>query len=211
MRRGIVLRRTGSRPGLACRIEAGRRRRRDSRHRRVRPRMDRSRRLVDSGFRLATLIHPSAAVAADAIVGDGTVIAACAVVNAAAKLGIAAIVNSAAVAEHDCIVGNGCIISPGARLAGGVRIGNEAWIGIGATILERISIGNGAVIGAAPSCCATCRRTRSLTACRQELSARCLNDSAARNPHSDQPDRALLHDGALLCGVAAIERRPARR
>ncbi len=104
--------------------------------------------LKQAGFELATLIHPSATIAADVSLGEGTVVAAGAVINPGTTIGTAVIINSGAVVEHDCVVDDGAHICPGVKLAGQVRIGAGAWIGIGSTIIERITIGRCAFIAA---------------------------------------------------------------
>jgi UDP-N-acetylbacillosamine N-acetyltransferase len=104
--------------------------------------------LRSKGFELATAIHPRAVVAADAPIGAGTVIAAGAVVNPNSKVGENVIVNTLASVEHDCVIEDGAHLSPGVRLAGHVHIGRCVWVGIGTTIIERLQIGAGSIIGA---------------------------------------------------------------
>ena len=103
---------------------------------------------IDAGFRLATLIHPRAVVAADCKIGDGSVIAANAVLNPGTICGECVIVNTSSSIDHDCHVGDGAHVGPGACLGGFVSIGPAAWIGIGAVIRDHLSIGEMAVIGA---------------------------------------------------------------
>ncbi|HVG28335.1 MAG TPA: NeuD/PglB/VioB family sugar acetyltransferase [Pyrinomonadaceae bacterium] len=100
------------------------------------------------GFRIATAIHPRAVIAADASVGEGTVVAAGAVVNPGARIGEDVIINTAASIDHECVVEDGAHVSPGVRLAGRVSVGRGAWIGIGAVIIGGVRIGAGALIGA---------------------------------------------------------------
>jgi UDP-N-acetylbacillosamine N-acetyltransferase len=100
------------------------------------------------GFRFPALIHPSAVVARDAVIGAGSAICAGAVVGPGARIGEQVIMNTLASADHDCDLGDAVHISPGARLAGDVRVGTGAWIGIGASVIERRSIGEWAVVGA---------------------------------------------------------------
>ena len=53
-----------------------------------------------------TLIHPSAQISINASIGIGTVVMACATINAAAKVGKHCIINTGAVIEHDNIISN---------------------------------------------------------------------------------------------------------
>ena len=112
--------------------------------------------LVESGFSLATAIHPRAVVAASAKVGAGSVIAAGAVVNPAAVVGDHVIINTAASVDHECVLGDGVHVSPGARLGGGVVVGRGSWVAIGATVLPRVKIGENAIVGAGIGCLGGC-------------------------------------------------------
>ena len=62
-------------------------------------------RLLEAGMPLATVVHPTAVVAAGVAIGDGTFVAPFAVLHADARVGRACIVNTAAVVEHDCVAG----------------------------------------------------------------------------------------------------------
>ncbi len=104
--------------------------------------------LKSKGFELVTAVHPRAIIATGVPIGAGTVIAAGAVVNPNATVGENVIVNTCASVEHDCVIEDGVHLSPGVRLAGGVRIGRGAWVGIGATIIDKLRIGAGTIIGA---------------------------------------------------------------
>ena len=105
-------------------------------------------RAVALGARTISVIHPSARVSRFAEVGDGTFVAAQAVVGPSARVGQGVIINHGAVVDHDCIVGDHCHIAPNASLGGGVRLGHRVLIGAGAVVLPGVSIGDDAVIGA---------------------------------------------------------------
>lgn len=100
------------------------------------------------GYRIPTLVHPTAAVSPRATLGAGTVVCAKAVVAVGAVVGRGCIVNTGATVDHDCVLGEGVHICPGAHLAGNVEIGSRAWFGIGAVARQGIRIGADAVIGA---------------------------------------------------------------
>lgn len=103
---------------------------------------------VALGARVVRVIHPSAQVSRFAAVGDGTFVAASAVIGPSASVGRGVIINHGAVVDHDCVVGDFCHIAPNASLGGGVRLGHRVLIGAGAVIRPGISIGDGAVVGA---------------------------------------------------------------
>lgn len=97
---------------------------------------------------LPTLVHRTAFVANDSIIGKGGQILAHASVCSHAIIGRGVVVNTAASVDHDCVVEDGVHIGPGARLAGEVKVGRYAFIGIGAAVLPRLTIGESAIVGA---------------------------------------------------------------
>lgn len=105
-------------------------------------------RLLEIGFIMPALVHPSAVVSPSAMIGDGSVVMPLAVINAAATIGRLVIVNSAAVVEHDCVLGDGCHVAPGTRLGGCVTVGRQTMIGIGSAVRPEARIGDHAVVGA---------------------------------------------------------------
>lgn len=100
------------------------------------------------GFRLPTIVDPSAVLASDVEVGEGAFIGKAAIVNSAAMIGAMAIVNSGAVVEHDCIVGDFSHIAINASLCGECHVADAVLVGAGAVVLQGISIGSGAIVGA---------------------------------------------------------------
>ncbi len=95
-----------------------------------------------------TLIHPSAQIGVGATIGKGTVVMACAAVNACASIGDHCIINTGAVVEHDNVLENYVHISPNAALGGTVFIGEETHIGIGATVINNVSVCANCTVGA---------------------------------------------------------------
>lgn len=104
--------------------------------------------LLEFGYQLATVQHPSSIVATNTRIGDGCMILAGAVINPGATIGTSTIINTRSVIEHDCHVGNFSHIAPNATLGGGVYVGDLAMVGLGATVLPGITIGNHSIVGA---------------------------------------------------------------
>lgn len=104
--------------------------------------------LVKKGLKPATIFHPSAQIADNAVIGDGCQFMAGTIVNPLAQLGKECIINTNASVDHECILGDGVELAPGATLCGHVRVGDNGWICAGATILPRIRIGANSIIGA---------------------------------------------------------------
>ena len=86
------------------------------------------------------IIHPSAWVSQEALIGDGTVIMPGAVVRGSAKIGKHVIVNSGAVVEHDCVLEDFVHIAPGAHLCGNVHVGEGTLVGVGVGIAPNTTI-----------------------------------------------------------------------
>lgn len=104
--------------------------------------------LTSAQFPIATVIHPNAIISDSVVIGRGTVIMPGAIVNADSQIGAGCIVNSNAVVEHDCILEDCVHLSPGALLAGGVKVGTITWIGIGASVIQKVIIGKNVIVGA---------------------------------------------------------------
>lgn len=94
------------------------------------------------------VVHPTAFVASDVILGVATVVLPKAVIHVGAELGPGVIVNSGSIIEHDCVLGSFVHVSPGAVLAGGVRVETEAWIGASAVVVPGVTIGARSIVGA---------------------------------------------------------------
>jgi acetyltransferase EpsM len=100
------------------------------------------------GFALATAIHPTASVAADAVIGAGTVVRAQSVIGPGTQVGENCIIGYGALVSHTCVIGDGVHLGSGVNVAGSVRIGRATWIGIGATVIDPRSVGSNSLIGA---------------------------------------------------------------
>ena len=104
--------------------------------------------LVARGLKPVTLIHPSAVIAKDADIGEGSQIMAGVVIGPKARIGKQCIVNVRAGIDHETVLEDGVEISPGATLCGLIRVGTCSWIAAGATVLPMVRIGENAVVGA---------------------------------------------------------------
>ena len=82
------------------------------------------------------------------LLGKGVQIFPNAVVQNNAKVGDYSILNTGAILEHDCICGNGVHIMPGAVIGGNSVIDDYVSIGLNATVLPKVKIGEGAIVGA---------------------------------------------------------------
>jgi sugar O-acyltransferase (sialic acid O-acetyltransferase NeuD family) len=118
------------------------------------------------------LVHPSAVIADDAQVAEGTVVMAGAVVNPGSRIGRHCIINTGACIDHDNVLEDFSSAAPGAVTGGNVRVGRASAVCIGASVRHGVTIGSNTVVGAGavvlrdlpPSCVAygvPCRVVRS--------------------------------------------------
>jgi len=103
---------------------------------------------IEMEFEWQTVVHPTAYVHATAELGEGTFVAAGAVIQPDVTIGPHSIINTGATVDHDCVIGGWAHIAPGAHLAGSVSVGEGALIGVGAAITPGIRIGDWAILGA---------------------------------------------------------------
>lgn len=105
-----------------------------------------SNRLRQSGFELATVIHPRAYVSPSAVVGQGSAIMAGAIVGTEARIGQGVIVNCGAVVDHHCRVKDFGHLGVNAAMAGGSILGRGGWMQAGSALGYGVSIEEGAVL-----------------------------------------------------------------
>jgi sugar O-acyltransferase (sialic acid O-acetyltransferase NeuD family) len=98
--------------------------------------------------RLATVTHPSCVVAGTAVIEEGAMLMAGAIIGPDARVGRFCIVNTAASVDHDDVLEDGVNICPGAHLAGNVTCREDVFVGIGAAVIQGVTIGRRAIVGA---------------------------------------------------------------
>lgn len=103
--------------------------------------------LIQLGFDIVDVIHPSAVISPSVSMGKGPMVMAGVMINADTRIGDNVIINTGAVVEHDCRIGSHAHVATGAKLSGGVIVGEGAHIGTGAAIRNHITIGKHAVVG----------------------------------------------------------------
>lgn len=98
------------------------------------------RKFAKRGYRFLQLVHPSAVIAPDVVLGEGVQVMAGAVVQTGTVIGDNVIINTKASVDHDCRIGSHVHIAPGVVLSGGVTIGDKSHIGTGAVIVQAVSL-----------------------------------------------------------------------
>jgi sugar O-acyltransferase (sialic acid O-acetyltransferase NeuD family) len=100
------------------------------------------------GLKFCTLVHPTAYVSPLATLGDGVFVGANSVIGPGARIADHVFVNRGVTIGHDTWIDAFSRVQPGSHLGGLSRIGRGVTIAIGATLVERLRVGDGAVIGA---------------------------------------------------------------
>ena len=99
------------------------------------------------GFQIPIIIDPTAIIANEVKIKEGTFIGKHSIINSGSEIGNCAIINTGVIVEHNCCVGNFSHISPGATICGHVLIGNDTHIGAGTVVRHEIIIGSNTLIG----------------------------------------------------------------
>lgn len=97
--------------------------------------------------RYATIVHPSASIAAGAELGAGSVFMAFVAVTAPQTIGAHVVAMPNTTITHDDRVGDYVTFASAATLSGGVSVGEAAYLGSGSLVREGLSIGAEALIG----------------------------------------------------------------
>ncbi len=100
------------------------------------------------GFMLPVICDPSAILAQNVQIEEGSFIGKRAVVNTNAYIGKVCIINTGAIIEHDCKVEDFSHISVGSVLCGNVQVGKSVLIGANATVIQGTTIGDHCIVGA---------------------------------------------------------------
>ena len=105
------------------------------------------RRLGLPSGRYATVVHPSAALASDTVLGEGSVLLAGVVATAAVSIGSHVAVMPQTVLTHDDRVSDFATVASGVRLGGGVTVDEGAYVGAGALVRQGLRIGDWSLLG----------------------------------------------------------------
>ncbi len=105
-------------------------------------------RFKQQGYAFATVLHRSAVIGSEVVLGEGAQILVGAVLGPSVVIGEDSIVNTCASVDHDCRIGAHVHLAPGVVLSGGVAIGDGTHVGTGAVVIQGVTIGVGCLIAA---------------------------------------------------------------
>ncbi len=98
--------------------------------------------------KIQNVIHPSASISKNVIIGNGNFISKNVAINPLATIGDFCILNTGCIVEHECVISDAVHIAPGAVLSGNVSVGKRTFIGANSVVKQNIKIGKDVVIGA---------------------------------------------------------------
>lgn len=105
--------------------------------------------LLEKDFlNIVKLVHPSASISKYCKIGRGTSVHQYVVINTEVTIGRGCIVNTSSIVDHESLISDFVHISPGVNLAGRTVVGSGSWIGIGATVINNVSVSENVIIGA---------------------------------------------------------------
>ena len=105
-------------------------------------------RFAAGGAAFAVAAHPRSVLAEDVAIGRGSMLSAATVVNTGSVIGQNTIINTGATVDHHNVIGDHVHIAPGVHLGGEVNVQDGAFVGIGAIVLPRVTIGAWSTVGA---------------------------------------------------------------
>ncbi len=107
-----------------------------------------SEKLKSLGLTPVTLIHPSAIIAKNALIGEGCQIHAGTIIGEEVQIGNQCIINTKSSIDHETILSDGVELTPNVTLCGNIKIGLCSTIYSSATVLPHLSIGDNVIVGA---------------------------------------------------------------
>ena len=110
------------------------------------------------GYKLPSIVSPSAIVNEDVKIKAGTVVLDRVVLCSGVRVGKGVILNTGSLIDHDCSIGDFVHVAPGAVLSGGVKIGAGSILGIGCRIIQDVTVEKNCLIAAGAVVVKDCRK-----------------------------------------------------
>lgn len=115
---------------------------------------------VNEKIRFPVIVHPSAVIAEDCHLGEGSCVGPNAVISIRTHIGRHVIVDQLANVGHHTTIGDYTLIAPCCAIGGHVSIGNSVDMGIGCSVMMLSEIAENVILGAGavvvkniPPCC----------------------------------------------------------
>ena len=104
--------------------------------------------LKNIGYTLPVIIDPTAILAQNVHIEEGTFVGKSAIINSNVHIGKMCIINTGVLCEHDNVIGDFCHLAVRTVCGGAVTIGTNSFIGANATVIQGINIGDDVIVGA---------------------------------------------------------------
>jgi len=103
--------------------------------------------LRQRGVAIATLVSPAAFVSPSARIGPGAFVMDGVFIGAHARIGALFGANAGSVVEHHAWIGDNVLLGSSVAIAGSGKVNDHCFIGTHSTILPRVEVGAGALVG----------------------------------------------------------------
>jgi sugar O-acyltransferase (sialic acid O-acetyltransferase NeuD family) len=104
--------------------------------------------LQNKGAEFIRLVHPTAIVSRNSVIGEGVVICPYSIVTDSVVIGDFSMLNIYSSCGHDAKLGMHCVLSPYATLNGGAVLGDGVFMATHTVVTGSKTVGDGCVIGA---------------------------------------------------------------
>lgn len=104
--------------------------------------------ILERGGAFFTLIHKTAYISKNVVLGKGCMLLAGARIHCDVRIGDYVIVQPFAIIGHDCVIGNWCLINTYSDLGGGSKLGEGVTLQINSFVMPQAVVGDYATIGA---------------------------------------------------------------
>ena len=112
----------------------------------VKLRIDMYESVLNTGFKIPSIISPQSFISRTVQIGEGTIIMNGVILNSGVRIGNNCIINSKALIEHGTQVADHCHISTGAILNGDCVVESKSFVGSGAIVKHGITIKTGSFV-----------------------------------------------------------------
>lgn len=95
--------------------------------------------VLADGYSTPSLIHPRAYISRSSVVGQGAIVMAGVVVDAA-EIGDLVVLWPGVIVNHDSVIGTNTFLSPNSTVCGFVRVGQSCFVGAGVVIVDHRTV-----------------------------------------------------------------------
>lgn len=101
-----------------------------------------------AGLRAATLIHPTATLGKDVVIGEGSIICSHVSITTNIRIGRHVQLNLNCTVGHEAVLHDYATVFPGATISGEVVLEEDVTVGTNAAVIQGLRVGQGSFVGA---------------------------------------------------------------